>query len=638
MKEKTESILHKLGKFFSPIKQNATFFVFMYLLGIVCAIVTLPKRGELYDNLWLELFVDLDITCFILTLIPYKVRRWIRLLLYIIMYSVALVDVYCFVNYDSTLNPSMLMLVGETDSREAGEFLTTVFSSSVIFSNVGWVLLLILLNILVAFCPWLVKKLSKKYQSEYLFGKYKSIQFFKKFKPALGICCLLLFIIGCITSAHNKAATFKLMSGRTIGEVEHTLTEKDHAVLYVPVNRLIFSVYANSLASKQVDQLIAAAGKVKVDSCSYKSPTIVLIIGESYAKNHSQQYGYFKETTPRQVKLEKSRYLTKFDDVISCWNLTSFVFKNMLSLHVIGEKGEWCDYPLFPELFRKAGYHVSFLTNQFLPKASEEVYDFSGGFFLNNPELTKEQFDTRNKELYQYDDGLLRCYDEMVKNEEIKISDKVSLDSGKLNGTPNLVIFHLLGQHVTYRTRYPKNQTHFWASQYEEERPELSDRQRKVLSQYDNAVLYNDSIVNQIIRRFRKKDAIVVYMPDHGEECYEDDRGFICRNHSAAIDWPLAHYEFEVPFWIYCSPKYKKRHPEIYKQVREASHRRFMTDAMPHLLLYLAGIHAKDYKEEYNLLSPKYNEKRPRILKNTTDYDKLRDKELKKKQKNNKKK
>ncbi|MFC2450742.1 MAG: hypothetical protein ACFNQA_05235, partial [Flavobacteriaceae bacterium] len=41
------------------------------------------------------------------------------------------------------------------------------------------------------------------------------------------------------------------------------------------------------------------------------------------------------------------------------------------SLHVVGEKGEWCDYPLFPSLFRKAGYHVTFITNQFLPKAKQ---------------------------------------------------------------------------------------------------------------------------------------------------------------------------------------------------------------------------------------------------------------------------
>ena len=47
-----------------------------------------------------------------------------------------------------------------------------------------------------------------------------------------------------------------------------------------------------------------------------------------------------------------------------------------------------------------------------------------------------------------------------------------------------------------------------------------------------------------------------------------------------------------------------------------------MTDALPHMLLYLAGIHTKDYHAEYNILSPQYNEMRPRILKNTTDYDK----------------
>ena len=55
-----------------------------------------------------------------------------------------------------------------------------------------------------------------------------------------------------------------------------------------------------------------------------------------------------------------------------------------------------------------------------------------------------------------------------------------------------------------------------------------------------------------------------------------------------------------------------------------------MTDALPHLLLYLAGIETPTYKEEYNILSPKYDEIRPRILKNSADYDKLRDAYLEK--------
>ena len=99
----------------------------------------------------------------------------------------------------------------------------------------------------------------------------------------------------------------------------------------------------------------------------------MLIIGESYNRHHSSQYGYTMPTTPRQQKLERQGRLVKYTDVVSPWNLTSFVFKQLFSMYSVGDKGEWCDYPLFPELFRKAGYHVTFITNQFLPKAKEAV-------------------------------------------------------------------------------------------------------------------------------------------------------------------------------------------------------------------------------------------------------------------------
>ena len=49
-----------------------------------------------------------------------------------------------------------------------------------------------------------------------------------------------------------------------------------------------------------------------------------------------------------------------------------------------------------------------------------------------------------------------------------------------------------------------------------------------------------------------------------------------------------------------------------------------MTDALPHMLLYLAGVATKAYHAEYNILSPRYNEHRERKLKNTTNYDALR--------------
>lgn len=603
---------------FTPILRNANFFIFMYILGVVSAVVTKPRWGVLYDNLFLELFVDIYVVCTLLTLIPKKIRFWVRGALYLILYITTIADTYCFVNFGSTLNPSMLMLVGETNSDEASNFLSACFSPTVLFSSVGWILLLMLIQLLVAlFRKPIIKFNAFLITCFELLAQKKGFAFIPKVSKAtpyaLTILGIILFIVGAFTSWHNKMATFKLLSGKTIGEVEHTLTEKDHANLYIPVNRLVFSIYANKLASKQITQLIKAADEVKVDSCSFRSPNIVLIIGESFGKQHSQQYGYFMDTTPRQVLLEKSRKLTKFTDVVTCWNLTSFVFKNVFSTHVVGEKGEWCDYPLFPELFRKAGYHVTFITNEFLPQAKEAVYDFSGGFFLNNPQLSKLQFDSRNTELHPLDDGLLADYDNKLKNEL---------------GENNLIIFHLMGQHVDYKTRYRKEQGRFWASSYEDKRPELTDKQRKMLSHYDNATLYNDSIVAQIVKRFANDNAIVIYMPDHGEECYEGNRGFICRNHSAAIDWPLAHYEFEIPFWIYCSQKYIKKHRDIYRQIRAAKDRRYMTDALPNLLLYLAGIETPTYNAKYNILSPDYDEMRPRILKGSADYDKLRDAHL----------
>lgn len=604
-----KNILDPLGRFFTaflwPIRLNGLFFAFMYLLGVLCAYATLREgRGaHVYEHLYAELFVDVYAVCTVLALIPRKVRIWVRGVLAVLAYAVALADTYCFVKFDSTLTPTMLLLVGETNSREAGEFMRTLLSADVVFGKVGGILLLALLHVAAAFA---LPRIVRSHRVPLLPEVMRLVP-----QPLLsgagGCCVAVLLVLSAQAVAHNKAAVWKLMSGRNIGEVEHTLTEPDKAVLFHPAYRLAFSIYANSLTARQVDKLIQAADKVRVDSCCYRTPNIVLVIGESLARHHSQLYGYPVPTTPRQLERERSGRLVKYSDVVAPWNLTSFVFKYMFSMHVVGQEGEWCDYPLFPELFRKAGYHVTFLTDQFLPKAKEAVYDFSGGFFLNNPKLSEAQFDTRNSELHAYDEGLLADYDSLCRDDR-----------------PNqLVIFHLIGQHVNYRQRSPKNRKVFGPADYEASRPDLTPRQRRVLSDYDNSVLYNDSVVDQVCRRFEDKDAVVIYLSDHGEECYEGRRGFICRNHSAEIDYDLARYEFAVPFWIWCSHPFATAHPEIYRQIVAAKDRRLMTDALPHLLLYLAGIGAPDYNAAYNVLSPGYNEMRPRILKGQADYDRL---------------
>lgn len=589
---------------FIPIRRNGLFFTFMYALGIICSYAVVPNRpnAHVYDNLWLELFLDIYIICVVLTMIPSMPRKVIQFILSLLSYIVTITDMFCFIKFQATLNPTMLLLAGETNSREAGEFLSSYLSSDIIFSPIGIVLLLMLSHIIVAL-------IAKKVKVTVLHAECCHLKSLSKMasvaKPVLGIASIALIIWAGISSWHNKYEMADMFSKQSIGEVEHELTTNNCAQFYLPLYRLTFSIFSNNLAAQQIDKLIEAKDKVSVDSCSYMTPTIVLVIGESYNKYHSELYGYDKPTSPRQLWRMKQDRLTVYTDVVAPWNLTSFVFKNMFSTRVVGEKGEWCDYPLFPEVFRKAGYHVAFLTNQFLPQAKEAVYDFSGGFFLNNPVLSKAQFDTRNSNLHAFDEGLLKDFRQT---------------ENRMTGH-DLIIFHLMGQHVGYNARYPRRMRKFYGEDYD--RPDLSVRDRDILSHFDNATLYNDSIVNEITKLFEDKEAVVIYLSDHGEEVFNDGFKHYGRNHSAEITGRLAHQEFDVPFWIWCSRQYTINHPDVYRRIVESRHRRMMTDALPHLLFYLAGISSKDYNSRYCILSDDYDEMRPRIIKGTVDYDKI---------------
>lgn len=603
-------ILNQAGRVFTnifkPIRGNAAFFVFMYVLGIVCTYAVVPdKRGY---HAWplapYELFFDVSILCVVLWLLPHKISLWAKRVIYFLFYLLVVVDVYCFVKFDTTITPTMLLLVGETDSREATEFLESYLTPDVVFSRLGWVLFVMVVHIIWAQVWRNRKKCLAWIKAKWNFDLKSAVRWHLA-EPWLGLIMLVLFVVSAANCIADKAAFLRLMSYDNIGQVEHELTKKEKAQLYLPGYRLMFSIYANELTAKQVNKLVDNIDKAKVDSCSYRSRNIVLIIGESYNRHHAGLYGYDKNTTPRQARRAQKGELIPFSDVVAPWNLTSFVFKYLFSLYTVGDKGEWCDYPLFPELFRKAGYHVTFLTNQFLPQAKEAVYDFSGGFFLNNPLLSSAMFDTRNTRLYRYDAGLLADYDRL-RNQ---------------NRDNNLIIFHLKGQHVDYRTRFPLDRRHFNPEDYD--RPDLKEKELRVLADYDNAILYNDSIVDQIIKRFEDEDAIVVYVPDHGEECYEGDVHFYGRMHSTEITARLAREEFDIPFWIWCSHKYMVAHPSLFNDIVKSKNRRYMTDALPHLLLYLAGIQTPYYRSDLNVIGDEYNENRPRILKNTTDYDKL---------------
>ena len=581
-------------------------FFFMYLLGITSSIVTVPhyKTAHMYANAPWELLLDVYVLSALVLLIPKKIKRFparavLKAFLYGLMYPLYIIDTFCFVKFNSTLNPTMLLLMGETTSNEAGEFLASYVNSDIIMSEVG-VMMLVPLAHLVCYII-----------SRYVKPRWElRIPTAVRWCAEVAVCGVIIWL--CTFCLPNKQLYAKTMSCETIGEVEHSLAISPRTEMYQPPMRLAFSIRSNQLIAKQLDRIIATTEHVTVDSCDYKSPNIILIIGESFNKRHAQLYGYDKKNMPNQVRMKKQGFLTPMEDVVTPWNLTSFVFKHLMTTYCVGDSMDWCDYPLFCQVFREAGYDVTFLTNQFLPQAKEAVWDFSGGFFLNDSILSRAQFDHRNTKLHIFDEELLKDTPQDVTPEASTRQTK-----GKLT------IYHLMGMHVGYRIRCPNSKKKWGADDYPNDM-DMPAKRRKVLADYDNAVWYNDSVVNQIVKRHKKENAIILYVPDHGEEVFGPGaRHFFGRMHDANINKRLADEEFRIPMWIYCTQKYIRSHRDVYQSVRKARKKRYMTDALSHLLMGLAGIHCPYYKQEYDLLSPQYNENRPRLLKHKVDYDKL---------------
>ena len=601
-------------------KDSLGFLVFMYALGIVesYAVLSHWKGAKVYDNLYYELFFDLLILTFLVALVPQKIgkfplRKSLRGFIYVIAYLLAIIDTFCMVQFGNTISPSMLLLVGETTGNETAEFFSTYVNLEVVFTTeLGWVLLVLLAHIIYEVIKWKVKRVKWK------------VECVNRIVPfAFCLLALVLIILGWNDTITNKKCMVRHFSCKTVGDVEKDMNLRPMVMMYQPVYRLADAFFTNRLVSLQLDRLKEEAEKVEKmtpeqlgipsDFMDSKPSNIVLIIGESFNKYHSQLYGYEKKNTPRQVKMEKSGRLVKYSDVMAPWNLTSFVFKHLMTTYTVGDEGDWCDYPLFCQLFRKAGFQVNFLTNQFLPHAKDAIYDFSGGFFINDEMLSKVQFDVRNEETHLWDEDLLKDYARLVAPPE-GVVDTASV--------PSLTIFHLMGQHVNYRIRCPKQKMKFFASGYD--RPQNTLKEKKNIAYYDCAVWYNDSVVGAIVDRFKNDDAVIIYFPDHGDEVYGPGSLHHCgRNHTTNITKDIAQQEYEIPMWFYCTAKYSKRHPDVVAAIRKAKNKPFMTDAMSHLLLGLAGIKCKAYRPELDLLSPQYNEKRQRLMQHLVDYDEV---------------
>ena len=314
----------------------------------------------------------------------------------------------------------------------------------------------------------------------------------------------------------------------------------------------------------------------------------ILVIGESHSRRRSSLYGCVRDTTPGLKRLFEAGKLHRFDDAVSPHVMTHLALPVMLTLAEASEpKTAFRNKANLPDIFRNAGFKVWYAYNQF-PDSENELPFLAvakrADLFLS---LHKERFD-----------GVFPG-----------VLEKILRDPAPRK----LVIFHLRGAHWAYKDNFPPEERFFTGKA-----PGLSpaqERHAEIIDDYDNALRYTDGVLTRLIERAaaEKKNAFLLYLPDHGEALYEE-KGFV--GHTDLF--PTAS-SCEIPMVLWLSEKFAR--PAIRKELPRAVKRSFSSEDLPHLLMELSGIESPCFRPERSILNGAYEKRPRRISTRAVPYD-----------------
>jgi len=176
----------------------------------------------------------------------------------------------------------------------------------------------------------------------------------------------------------------------------------------------------------------------------------------------------------------------------------------------------------------------------------------------------------------------------------------------------NFYVLHLMGGHGLYYNRYPYSFHKFKA---EDIKLQIGERFRDIVAQYDNALYYNDYVVSEIINRFRDKEALVIYVPDHGEAVY-DEGGSIAGHLEENPD----RHMIEIPVIFWASKKFRDKYAEKWEAIEEAADRPYRTDDLIHTIMELADVQTEEWNAEKSVINDNFDASRPRFF-SDENYD-----------------
>lgn len=328
------------------------------------------------------------------------------------------------------------------------------------------------------------------------------------------------------------------------------------------------------LADLAIDEKYGKFTSVKSNASQPR--TFVLVIGESSTKHNFELYGYPRKNNPKLRQRKEQVHV--FEDVISTNAFTIAALKTALSLNNFESETE----STLIQLFNQADFETHWISNQRPIGPYESI-------------VTKM---SRAAQFYTYTNT--ETAGQKTPLDEVLLPHlKTTL---KRKTKDKFIVLHLLGTHLQYKDRYPKA-----FEVFKDNPPNLNFVHKDAVekrNQYDNAILYTDYLLDQIIQQVEEQagESYVVYFSDHGDEVFLD-QDFAGHND----DNPTPSM-FEVPFLLWMNQDFQNDFDGVIDTKRSYSLIDFI-----HSLADLSSIEFEEFKPEKSIFSEEFKVEKRKI-------------------------
>lgn len=518
------------------------------------------RDSILFSSLWL----------IPLLLFPAKTRI-IAAAIGVVLWATSLATLCYYVIYGQEFSQSVLFTLFESNTSEASEYLSQYLSLKVILTAVLYTAAAI-----------------------FLWSRLRPIYVSRPWRWLISFALLFGLILNPIISG-------TLIKHKPLDKTLNALASRmEPAAPWQFITA--YTQYRHQLSS--LNRLLSANSALPPlnnlkDSSGNAPRTLVLVIGESTQRGHMSLYGYPRETTPQLDDLHRTdKNLAVFQDVVTSRPYTIEILQQALTFANEQNPDLYLTRPSLMNMMKQAGYKTFWITNQqTMTERNTMLTVFS--------QQTDRQFymnQQRTQSAREYDENVLTPFATVMNDPAPK----------------KFIIVHLLGTHIKYEYRYPKEWGRF-DGKTDHVPAGLGPDEQAAYNAYDNANLYNDRVVASLIKAYKATDpnGFLLYFSDHGEEVYDTPPHKTQGRNEQAPTRPM----YTIPFLLWTSDKWQQAHPRSFAQ---DVNRKYSSAELIHTWSDLAGLSYDGYDPTRSVTSPQFIE-RVRWIGNPYDKRTLRD-------------